>query len=54
MSTFKLLLGDKEPILCDWQPQPGWSQTLTSKLPPQLAVRDYWYNPDAPYLNQFA
>ncbi|CAL8462324.1 g1857 [Coccomyxa elongata] len=42
MSTFKLLLGDKEPILCDWQPQPGWSQTLTSKLPLQVAVRDYW------------
>ncbi|BDA46182.1 probable RNA polymerase II C-terminal domain phosphatase-like 1 at N-terminal half [Coccomyxa sp. Obi] len=42
MSAFQLVLGDNEPIQCDWQPQPGWSQTLTSKLPPQVAVRDYW------------
>ena len=47
MMTFKLVFGDNEPIVCDWRAQPGWHLILKEKLPPQVAVRDYWYNSGA-------
>lgn len=41
----RLYFGDNQPVDCDCQLQPGWSQSLTSDLPSEFAVRDYWWIP---------